>query len=378
MRTLIICGSKSPTYCGIGKYVNKVINILPLSEEIIYLTDLEQSDYNSKDHNVIKDVITYQYNLKKFNLFLPFKLINLAFKIKPDRVIIHHQTFKKNYLDVFFNLFIKIGYYKVKTINVIHEFRHFSKVGKLRLVLAGLFSERILFSDISQKNDYNRFTNNIFTNKTKTTLIGNTNNNTLESYQLQDYNNSEIHIGYHGYIQPPKGLHLLLEALIDYKLPFKLHILGSFEKMLDNDVSGEVAEYNKVCEALIDGNETLHQSVLIHGDIDPSSQLFKEILKDVDLLIFPFIDYLTMRRSSFLTTVAASNAIAISTFSSEFSDPELAVFGGIEPSKDSILKYLNQYSALDKKNIQQKQIDIKNSVLSQEAVNARIIMDLMV
>ena len=379
MNYLFICGSISPTYCGIGKYANKTINYLPSDTNIIYLTNDEQSEYNQADQNIIRSYKIIKVNLRKFSLKSLHNVYKTVKENKPEIVNIQHQTFSKNYFDAVFNLAVKIASPKTRTINTIHEFEHFSRLGRVRLMIAGFFSDRILLSDPRQLELYNQFTRNIFKNKTKVTFIGNNVNNQLEEYKIQyqpiSPNNEILILGYHGFIQPAKGVYELLEALKNYSVDFKLHILGEFKAILDYEGQDQIIEYQQKCLKLITDNQILKDNIMIHGDIDPSSNKFKEILTQVDLLIFPFQDYLTMRRSSFFATLLASNSLAVSTYKSEISENELEVFEGIGNDSDSILNYLNKFKTLankEKQQIYNKQLLFKNKMadnqLEQELV----------
>jgi glycosyltransferase involved in cell wall biosynthesis len=379
MKYLIVCGSISPTFCGIGKYVNYTLNLLPQDSEITYLTNDIQTNFNPNDETTIRNYQTLKSNLYQFHLSQIRHFVSLAKKEKPEIVIIHHQTFQKNYFDAFFNLFLKLGNSQSKVINVVHEFRHFSKLGKIRLALIGLFSNRILFSDASQREAYNQFTRNMFEKKTFTTMIGNANQNEIKNFNNPDFLRNKqniLNIGYHGFVQPAKGLDLLLTALSKFNKPFKLHILGEFKSILTNEDDTSVVEYHTKCLNIIESSTTLKNSTIVYGNIEPSSNQFAKILESVDLLVFPFVDSLTMRRTSFLTSVMASNAIAVSTYNSSISDKALSVFSGIEPSEDSILDYLNRFEDLDLQFISDKQIEIKTSTLSKNSINQIILNDI--
>lgn len=384
MNYLFICGSISPTYCGIGKYANKTINYLPIDTSIIYLTNGQQLEYNQADQSTISPYKTVKANLRKFS----FKSLGSVYKIvkenKPEIVNIQHQTFSKNYFDAVFNLIVKVASPKTKTINTIHEFEHFSRLGKIRLIIAGFFSDRILLSDPRQLEIYNQFTQNIFKNKTKVTFIGNNVNNQLEEYKTQyepnSLNNEILILGYHGFIQPAKGVYELLEALKNYSGDFKLHILGEFKPILDYEGQDQIIEYQQKCLKLINDNQILKDNIIIHGDIDPSSNKFKEILEQVDLLIFPFQDFLTMRRGSFFTTLLASNSLAVSTYKLGISESELEIFEGIGNDSDSILNYLNKFKTLDnelKQQIYNKQLLFKNKMADNQLEQELVRKDLL-
>ncbi len=383
MNYLFICGSITPTYCGIGKYVNKVISCFPSSVNVFYLANKEQSEYNQFDETVTKKYTVIESNLRKMSLKSLVELYKLTKKIKPEIVNIQHQTFAKNYFDSIFNLIVKLANPKTKTINTIHEFEHFGKLGKVRLALAGLFSNKILFSDPRQEKLYNIFTRNFFKNKTKVTIIGNNVNNQLTSYELNyepsSPNNSVLNLGYHGFIQPAKGVFELLEALNNYNGEFKLYILGEFKPLLNYETKSEVIEYQQKCLNLINSNQKLKKNVIITGDIDPSSQQFKQILEQVDLLVFPFQDYCTMRRSSFFGALLASNSLAFSSYKEGISEKELQVFQGISNTFESILDFLNKFHILDnssKQEIYKQQLSFKNNLANNESERERIKQDL--
>ncbi len=366
MNYLFICGSVEPTYCGIGKYTGKVARMLQHNNfEVQYLTDYVQNDINNninKNSDSFSGRIHY-FNSKKAGLVSIYKLVKST---NPDVVNIEHQTFGKNFSDCLFGLTCKLAYSKVKVINTIHEFNHFSTLGKIRLSVNGLFADRLVFSDTNQLKKFKAFTRNIFANKSISTIVGSGVDMCLTNFDTPEFSDKTLNIVFHGFIQEAKGLHFILEALAQFTKPFTLTIIGEFKVLLQSNTQDDVLMYQKKCLDIIERNPVLQSSVLVTGDVDPTSKAFQDFLLNKELAIFPFLDSVTLRRTSFVNTLINSKCNFVSTFDADVSEPVLESVKGIEASADSILHFLNTYSNLtppQKQELNIKQLALRNYLL---------------
>ncbi len=363
---LIISGSIAPTYCGIGKFAARIFHLLTSKRvQVFYLTNKEQPEFNPQDKPL--EIEPYTGNLLAGGLDDVYKVVK---KIRPQIVNIQYQTFAKNYWDVFFPLAAKLAYPKVKVISTIHEFDGFTLKGKIRNTLAILFSDKVLFSDQTQLTSASKFTCGLFDKKFTTIITGINTDLANHTFTLPDFKDNHLHIAYHGYIQPTKGLDFLLKALSNYSYPFTLHILGDFKTMLNYTNLEEVQNYQKFCLNLIENSKSLKKNLKIWGDVEPGSPKFKEILQQCHVAILPFTDYLTFRRTTFINVLLNSNCVMVSTFDPRYSEPELASVCPIKPkSEESILNFLNNWQQLSleqKVDLFEKQMSLRKYLTGSE------------
>ncbi len=367
MKYLMICGSQVPTYCGIGMYAAKLVRILQKNKvDVEYLTNYRQAEYNIYSEKI--EVKTHKASLIKFGLKSIFKT---AYKNKPEIVNIQYQTFGGNLFDCLFPLAVKFGSFKTKIISTIHNFDELKFIEKVKIIIAGFLSQKIIFSDKRQLTEFNNFTKGFFKIKLDTLFIGQALNLTSDDFGYPVFNQKVLNICFHGYIEPQKGFHYLLQALSKTKQKYKLHILADFRprvKFKHNNL-GNILDYQKKWYNFIESNPDLKKNTIIYGDVDPSNPKFKEILKKVELAIFPFTDYLTCRRSSLMSTFLNSNVTVVSTFKKDESEDFLSSLGGITPSSYSIQKFIEKYSRMSleqKKNLSQKQTALKKYLISKQ------------
>ncbi len=264
----------------------------------------------------------------------------------------------------------KLAYLKVKVISTIHEFYGLTLKGKIRNTLIILFSDKVLFSDQTQLASASKFTYGLFDKKFTTVIAGINTDFKKYNFTLPDFKNNHLHIAYHGYIQPTKGLDFLLKALRDYSYPFTLHILGDFRTMLNYSNLEEVRNYQKFCLDLIENSKSLKENTKVWGDVEPGSPKFKEILQQCHVAILPFTDYLTFRRSTFVNVLLNSSCVMVSTLDPRYSEPELSSVCPIEPkSEQSILNFLNNWQQLSfeqKADLFKKQMSLREYLIGPE------------
>jgi hypothetical protein len=366
MKYAIISASAQPTYCGIGKFSSKITSILLKNNyDVIYLTNLIQNDFDSKSKNL--EITPTKGNLLNFGIK---DLYSFVKKNKPDYVNIQYQSFHKNYADILFPIVAKIANPRSKIISTIHEFEHFSLLGRIRQVIPMISSDKILFSDKKQMLFALPYTLNLIKNKSKIIEIGPSVKNHLKTYDKNlIHHPKHLHIGFHGHIQPTKGLHFLLDALENYNKPFTLHVLGSFNTLLYHSNSREIKNYHTNLLKQIENNPNLKKNIIVYGDISPESKRFQDILSLAELMIFPFTDSLSIRRSSLFNAFMSSNCIIASTRNPIYTEKTLSSIIEILPSSKSIEHFLNEYSnwTSDTKNhIFQEQNKLKYIYLSKD------------
>ena len=378
MKYAFICASAEPTYCGPGKFSAKLTRLLQNHDaEVVYLTSEYQRDYHAASAQL--SVTPEKGRLLEGGVLDVFKFVR---KHRPDIVNIQYQSFHQNYADIFYPLAAKLAHPKTKTIATIHEFEHFSLLGRLRQVLPMLTSSRILFSDRRQMVKALPYTLQLVRRKSSVIAVGPSVKPQLKTYARQfTHNPKHLHLAFHGFVQPLKGLEYLLEALARFEHPFTLHLIGKLTPILEYNIHDSVTEYQRQIQRQIETSPRLKKNVRIYGDIDPNSARFVEILSRTELAVFPFRDGVSHRRSSLMNTLMNTNALVAATYDEKYSDSELDSILPLEYSSKAILDFLRDYITWDNARYQavySRQRALKEYFLSekfQESLYRQLILD---
>jgi glycosyltransferase involved in cell wall biosynthesis len=336
---LIISGSSYPTMCGVGNYAHKVANILSKEGyEVYYIAN--------KDQNISKkaSIESFAYKLDKIHISSKnlFEIFNYIKKNKIEVINIQYNSTElgRQLFPSFLSILIKARFPKVVLQATIHEFANYTKLGKIRHIIPCLVADKCFFSDTNQLNSAIAFSKGIIKNKSQKIPIGsNVKFNITEKAPIITAN-KPINIIFHGLIQPKNGLEFLVRALSKLKnegISFRLHILGEFKLLVNyGEKNQEISDYQQGILNFI--NENIKDETTVYGDIDPSSKLFYQTLKNKEIYIAPDTDGLTVRRTSFWNVFLQSDAIAIGTYVDSISDPELSCLININrKDEDSIV-----------------------------------------
>jgi glycosyltransferase involved in cell wall biosynthesis len=331
MKILFISPSTMPTYCGVGKFVDKIANFLILDEQeknqvlnqVLILGQREQKlKSNIEVHN------DYKIDLLDLSFKNIFQLISKIKTYKPDIINIQFNSAEMGNRLVlsFLPLIIKILFIKVNIQSTIHEFSSYTIKGKIRFILPCIFSDDIFFSDQNNLNSAVKFFSGI---KQKSHLVeigpqtGTNYFSSKDSFNLvkeRINTHKEIFIGFHGLIQPKNDLlyllnvfNKLISATSQYtsQYKYKLHILGDLKPLIEyGNYREKVVEYQNIIKNFIQENN-LHSSIVVYGDIDPTTKQFLDIAHLIDIFIIPDRDGVTTRRSSFWNVFAQSPALCL-------------------------------------------------------------------
>ncbi len=378
MKYAIVCGSAEPTYCGVGKFSAKMTKILQKrGVEVVYLTSNYQRDYHEASGDLT--VTPETGHLLKGGWLDLWRFVR---KHRPDILNLQYQSFHQNYFDVLYPLVVKLANWNTKVVSTVHEFEHFSELGRWRQVPTMLLSDRILFSDKRQMVTAIPYTAGLIKNKSEVVEVGPSVKSQLMEYARKPkHNPKHLHIAFHGFIQPLKGMEFLLAALENFDHPYTLHLLGKFEPILDYNIHDEVNQYQVGLKEKIENNPWLKDNIKIYGDVDPNSEKFTKILEQAELAIFPFRDGVSHRRSSLFNTFMASNAIVAATFDKTYSDESLWPIIPLGYTSQSISDFLNEYVHWDTKKrnqVYQDQKNLKEGFLSPEfedAIYQQLVLD---
>jgi glycosyltransferase involved in cell wall biosynthesis len=378
MNFLFISGSSIPTKCGVGKFTDKLINLLisdGLSVGLLANENQKISLPNTSKH--------LSYNVK----YIDLKLSNLAIiikhikNIKPDKINIQYNSIElgRSAFTIFLAIIIKLLFPKIQLQVMLHEFSNYTLLGKTKYIIAALVADKVFFSDRRQMESAISFSRKLIKNKSHILPLGAnvyfTNNNSEPKLSNP---NEKLHIAFHGFIQPKNGIEYLLLALDELQKTnsnFILHILGDFKLIINYDnLNEEIIQYQKKWLSFI--NSKLADNVIIHGDIDPSSPEFKKVLSDTEIAIIPDVDGLTIRRSSFWNIFMQSQNIMFASFNQKTSDAIFSNFMTYLPKdqnnlKDKILEYQSLTKA-EKYEIWKKQSIVRKE-MSMETLKPKIL-----
>ena len=363
MNYAIICGSLPPTYCGIGQLMPKFIRILQeRGDKVFYLTDTEQPEYAPDNADLPPDVTVVRGPVRTGLGWR--KVYEFVRETQPEIVLIQYQTFARNYGDGFFPWVVQLAAPRAKIVSMIHEFAGYTRQGRLRQVPALLGSDRLLFSDASQLRTSLPYTRALHEAKSSVLVFGHTSGTSVEPFRSEFVSKQPLTLAYHGFIQPAKGLLPLLEALARFKTPYRFHILGALEPLLDYGTADEVVAYQRTIQNFLDKHPQVARQTVLHGDISPSSTEFREILSAVELALFPFQDGLTGRRSSFLNTLMNSHALLAGNRTPE-TDTHLHSILDCGGTREQILEFLRTYAtwgSLEKQRVYEEQLVLRRSL----------------
>lgn len=348
MNYLIISPSSVPTYCGVGKFSQKLSDILTssgINTQII--ANLNQKLTNPKGNpsrNAIKiDIKPTQIH----------KLIKQIRDFNPDKINIQYNSieFGRQIFPSFLPLLFKLTTRSEVQITI-HEFANFTTLGKLRFTIASLVADKVFFSDQSNLLSFRKFAR-IFNKKNLSVMSMGANiitPKTLPEFNPSDFKET-LHIGFHGLIQPKNGLEYLLESCLQLKIkqiPFRLHIFGEFKPLVDyGKILEEVVEYQRHLLEIIKND--LAEQTTVYGDIDPTSDEFRTKIQVMELFVVPDIDGITVRRSSVWNVFLQTSVVLLASISPN-SDPILQSPFSFEPKNNQgLTSQIISYYSLPKK-----------------------------
>jgi glycosyltransferase involved in cell wall biosynthesis len=177
----------------------------------------------------------------------------------------------------------------LKVLFTIHEYSSFSFLGKIRILLSIIFSQRIIIPEKKNIIEIAKLSPSLKKRITYIPIGSNIRPKEGKSfYSLTD----EIIIGYFGIIRPKKGIENLLESFI-YLNDERINLL----------IIGEIDErnrYHKKIKKLID-DYGLIERVKITGYCNEDEVRYH--LLRTDLMVLPFPEGVSERRGTFLAAV---------------------------------------------------------------------------
>jgi glycosyltransferase involved in cell wall biosynthesis len=366
---LFITPSYPPTYCGIGNFTFRLVEILRKNQKNVFIVSNQHQKLEKNIDEERKDWM-FQNSKVDLNFSNIFKIISIIKSIKPRTVNIQFcslEAGRSPFLTIL-AIIIKLKFPKIDLQLTIHEFDNYTFLGKIKYTLAMFFANKVFFSGKKQVLSAEKFSFNLINNRFKIIPITNTvsiNKSIDSTKDLVRRINKSINICFHGLIQPKNGLEYLLYAISDMNRDeYKLNILGDFSLLIDyGNKSEEVKDYQEKLRNFIEEKKL---SVQIFGDIDPSSKRFKDVLNGSDIFIVPDIEGLTSRRTSFWNVFLQSKILTLVSYteneSEDFFKDHLITFK--PKSSEEIYNKIKEITRLD-------DIFLKESYAKQEKLREK-------
>ena len=280
LKVAMICGSYPPDRDGVGDYTSILVDGLNKSGiEVIFLTS-KKKNLNESEHLIFSNwnfwtIVRTLILLKNRGI----KLIHIQYPSNFGRKI------SINLIPIFVRLFLP----SLKVLFTIHEYSSFSSLGKIRILLSIIFSQRIIIPEKKNIIEIAKLSPSLKKRITYIPIGSNIRPKEGKSfYSLTD----EIIIGYFGIIRPKKGIENLLESFI-YLNDERINLL----------IIGEIDErnrYHKKIKKLID-DYGLIERVKITGYCNEDEVRYH--LLRTDLMVLPFPEGVSERRGTFLAAV---------------------------------------------------------------------------
>ncbi|WP_461207109.1 glycosyltransferase [Clostridium sp. DL1XJH146] len=289
MKVLMISGSYKLEKCGVGDYTVK------LCKELGKFDDIDLYILNSR--HLYKSNSILNTHLIKWKIKDLIYLSNLVNNINPDIVHIQFPTksYRKSLAIVIFMILTMFKKYKL--VLTLHEFSYSNILAKARTWPGIIAAKKIIVVDEKYKQEIESI-NYKYCDKVKTIHIASSmpKNNLNTDIKImnfkKNYNiNNELLIGYFGFINKSKGVEyilLLTKKIVESGFNVKLLIISELNK---ND------RYHKELKDKIK-YLNLVNNVYITGYLN--EQDVSNTIKICDFMVYPFIEGLSPKNSSFL------------------------------------------------------------------------------
>ncbi len=290
-----ICSVVPPGRDSVGESALKIKSLLEKEgNSSIIVTSIHQDGTGSKG------IIPY---FKKWNIRQALSSINFMKINSVDLIIFHYPTsyYKRNLLVSLYPLIYRLFNFKI--VAFIHEYSSYSIKGKIRIFPIIVFSNRIITTDhynldsISKIPGVRKKINMIPIGSIFSDSFFSSKDNKGKRKTIKK-ENKKYDLLYFGYIMHGKGLDILLDAFECNEIlreRFTLNIVGNIPEVLNNET-----------KLLVDkiGNNRL---IKYWGYLDNNE--FAEFIQSIDFACLPFINGVTIRRSSFMTAMAFGKPI---------------------------------------------------------------------
>ncbi|MDD4955177.1 MAG: glycosyltransferase [Candidatus Omnitrophica bacterium] len=302
----MISGAYPPCRDGIGDYTARLIDGLRKENIKVSLITSEEeqiSEYVRK--NNIENVFPI---IKRWNIFAVLAILKFAAEGRFD--VIHLQfpssrykrTFSLCFLPILLGLFLR-----KKTVVTLHEFSISYPINKLRQIILGLGSSKVILTD---NNEIKKFPAGFIAGKRKICFIpigsnidiyGADSGEKEEFFKKTGLSRQAKIITFFGFIHSNKGLNCLLKAVKKveaYGIPAQLLVMSQ----LDFKSNAYHAKVKKLIGAL-----GLDKTVFITGYLSPEE--VSRFLSFSDICALPFSDGATLRRGTLMAALSHGKAV---------------------------------------------------------------------
>jgi len=302
----IISGAFPPCRDGIGDYTARLIGGLRKENvRVSLITSKEEQILKYLKENNIENVFPI---IKRWNIFAVFSILEFAAEGKFD--IIHLQFPSSRYRRTFFLCFLPVLlglFLRKKTVVTLHEFSISYPINKLRQIILGLGSSKVVLTD---NNEIEKFPAFFIAGKRKICFIPIGSN--IDIYKADSEEKEEFFkktglskqakiIAFFGFIHSNKGLDCLLKAVK------KVEACGiSVQLLIMSQLDFETNAYHARIKKLI-GTLELDKTVFITGYLSPEE--VSKFLSFSDICALPFNDGATLRRGTLMAALSHGKAV---------------------------------------------------------------------
>lgn len=229
-RILILAASLPPYPCGIADFTHKLAG--KLSERNLTVSVVISKNPIPKNSNLSINAIMDRWTITDF-----FKLKQIISRFKPHTIVIQSTGvgYPRFSLRFLYPAFIRKKHPQIKIFYLLHEFKSLSLSGKIETLISCFFSNKIL-------------TNNVFGHRLlfrKKTHFVQTPSNISVRFEEMNKDTRVPTAVFFGYLEPFKGIDLLLKAFHELKEEdIYLHL-----NLIGKDKS-RAAKYRRYLESL--------------------------------------------------------------------------------------------------------------------------------
>jgi len=311
MRVCMISGSYPPMKDGVGDYTQKLFEALRerLGDELSLITTETVITKHSQARGIWGIISKWDYRAIGI-------IIRTLKEMKPDLVHIQYPScgYGKRPAVNFLPLILQFVFPRIRVVSTIHEFTNRSLLGKLRLLIGIIFSDKVIIVDKQYARDIKRFwpfvARKLVHIPVGANILPPPDLSKAQVKQVREslgMENADPIICYFGVIRRGKGLTLLLEAFYEVTKQYpnsKLLLIGHIS---------DQGYYKEVIEPAIE-SRGLGKQVVLTGSCEPAD--LSRYLMLSDICVLPFEDGVTTKRGSFM--VALQHGLPIITTKSKF------------------------------------------------------------
>lgn len=297
MQVWFVSGTAPPIHCGIGDYTHKLALALAEQGAVISVLTSRAGIAASNERKVAVLPLVSQWNtaaraeiLAQLQLARP-QVVNVQYPTQ-----LYGRDLTINLLPAFIRRQTRIP-----VITTIHEFSTFRWLGKLRIGLSGVTSNRVIVTDQTNLCQIESMFPFLKTKLDHVPIGANIEPQLAQFNRAQQRAHygaaeSDIVLAYFGFISPSKGLETLLPA---FALAQRAHPALRLLLVADRHAADPIyADYHRKIENMIDQLAS-RERVYWTGYVSPAQ--VSAFLASADLAVLPFTDGASLRRTTMIS-----------------------------------------------------------------------------